>query len=729
MQGEISTPFGAKRGNTCYFEYGDNRDYRQPFQTNHFFANATYDVSDDLTLKGQFFSVRMAEWAGTSTSNPGGTTRIGQLPAIRGEIPGNPFPAVDANGNALYGFDANGDGIPDRGTVDLNNDGWNDYLVAGIVDNGVPLNEDIKARRLRPINKTMANDWNPSVQLASHTQDMDNINTQTDRIHRWFLEAEFTVPYIEGWQGQASFTRNFREREFRSNQNYDIGAMIQGLNCDVANDRDSCYSPFFVLDPANATKAHVLEDISARDREQVLDELDIIDIVFTGDVPLFGYELPGGPVAAAIGYQKREDHFTNTPAAVEIAGDAWIGSSEKENVVSGNRRVTSYFAELSLPILSNLEVSLAVRNEDFSTGQDSTDPKYGITYAPFDWLTLRATQGDAFIAPNLEQLFNPETCGLTTVTDRFGPFSAFTTGCAGGNPELQNESSESKQFGFDLNFDDWDLHVTWNETDFTNRIITTSSQTIIELDFFNFQQATGFTGDGLTEATQPSLAQLAAWNSSGLADPRITRSPDDLQDIIRMQSGSSNAQTVKVTAIDVQASYNFTLDGLGLENWGDFRLGLQATYIDEFLYQEDPLSPIIDGAGLYNDRTGAAPNLPRIKANLRLGWIRGNHSIVSTVHYIDDMPYDGPTFSLIKDFANTFYPQNIIGGDVRAWTDMDIAYTYRGYEAFGGAASFTLGLRNAFDRKAQSSTEFAGVIGQLQDPLGRVIYARMVYDF
>ena len=164
-----------------------------------------------------------------------------------------------------------------------------------------------------------------------------------------------------------------------------------------------------------------------------------------------------------------------------------------------------------------------------------------------------------------------------------------------------------------------------------------------------------------------------------------------------------------------------------MDNWGDFRVSLQATYIDEFIYQENALSPIIDGAGLYNDTTGAAPNLPEWKANLRMGWSRGDHSITSTVHYIDSMPYDGPQFSHIDGFAFTTRPRNMT--EVRAWTDMDLAYTYRGYQAFGGEASFTLGSRNVFDRQAQRSPEFAGVIGQLQDPLGRMIYARMVYDF
>jgi len=37
-------------------------------------------------------------------------------------------------------------------------------------------------------------------------------------------------------------------------------------------------------------------------------------------------------------------------------------------------------------------------------------------------------------------------------------------------------------------------------------------------------------------------------------------------------------------------------------------------------------------------------------------------------------------------------------------------------------------IRNVFDREAQRSPEFAGVLGGLQDPRGRNIQARIQFD-
>jgi outer membrane receptor protein involved in Fe transport len=441
---------------------------------------------------------------------------------------------------------------------------------------------------------------------------------------------------------------------------------------------------------------------------------------------LGGFELPGGPIGAAIGYQWRDDSYTNIPSLVEIAGDTWIGSADKEVLTSGSREVDAYFAEFSIPVLSTLEIQAAVRREEFSTGQESTDPKYGLTWTATDWLTLRATQGTAFIAPTLEQLLNPITCGLSTVTDRFSNFDAFTTACAGGNPNLENEESESTSFGFDIALGDFSMSLTYNQTDFENRIINTSAQDIMAFDFLAFQQATGFSGDGLSAAARPTPAQLAAWVSDPRSNKAIIRDPGDLGTILQVNGlGAGNAETVNVTAYDFQANYSMSLN-----NWGDLRFGLQATYVDEFLYQSKPTDPVSDAAGNYNDQTGAAPELPQLKANLQIGWTMGNHSVQTITRYVDAIDnYDGPLFTHLDNFGGFERPAGIRTTNIKAWTQLDANYTYRGVELFDGELSFSIGGRNLTDREAQRSPEFAGVLGALHDPLNRVFYARAVYDF
>ena len=712
---QVASPYGLALGSSCFFEFGDTRSYREPTDNAKLYTNMTWEVDDDLTLSAQAYRARQHQTAYTSTSNPG-NSRIGELGGIRGELPGNPFFATDANGNQLYGVDANGDGVPDRGASDLNNDGLMDYLISGTANNGIPLREDVQARTLRPINKT-------NTIPAGHSYDYDNLSDYLDTVSRVSFQADFTVPFIDGWEGMAAWTHSESTLQIMSNQNYDIEAMKKGLACDVVNDRDACYNPFFVTDPSNLTSIHVLDDIAARDTEWEFDELTTIDIVLNGEVPLGGFELPGGPIGAALGYQLRQDSFQNTPSAVELSGNTWIGGTEPEVITTGSRDVDAFFAEFAIPVLDNLEIEAAIRREEFSTGQRSTDPKIGFTFAPTDWLTLRGTQGDAFIAPTLSQLYDPVSCGLSTVTDRFGPFSAFTTACQGGNAELKNESAETQSLGFDLVFENWDVHLTWNNTTFVNRIVTTTGQQIAEIDFQAYKDWSGFSGNGIGAANQPAAGQLEAWLASGLSDSRIIRDPSDIFSILQVNTGDSNASSVDVTAYDLQANYR-----LSLNNLGDLRFNLQATYIDSFLYQEDSTKPVVEAAGKYNDTTGVAPEMPQLKANLQMVWSKGNHAVNAIARYVDDMPYDGPLFTHLDFFANYNRPGNIGETGVLAWTDMDIGYTYRGFEFMGSNLNFTVGSRNVFDREAQRSPEFAGVLGGLQDPMGRNFYARVQFD-
>lgn len=712
---QIANPLGvySPANQTCYFQFGDTRSYREPTDNNQWYTNATWEVDDGLTLSAQAFHARQSQTAYTSTSNPG-NSRIGELPTVRGEIPGNPFVAVNASGLPIYGVDANGDGVPDRGTSDLNGDGLMDYRVSGTVNNGIPLREDVRPRTLRPINKS-------HLVTPGHSPDQDNLQDLVDTNSRWTLQADFDVPLLEGWEGMAAFSQSESMFQLMSSQNYDIEAMAKGLNCDVVNDRDACYNPFMVVDPSAQTSPQVLGDIKARDTAWEYESLTTIDIVLNGELPLGGFELPGGPIGAAVGYQFRGDDFTNIPAAVEIMGDTWIGGTEPEVITNGSREIDAFFMELAIPVLDNLEIEAAVRREEFSTGQSSTDPKVGFTFAATDWLNIRGTKGDAFIAPTLGQLYDPVSCALTTVTDRFGDFSAFTTGCAGGNALLKNETAKTESLGLDLNFENWDVHLTWNNTAFKNRIVNQTGQQLIDLDFANYKASSGFSGSG-TAGNQPAAGELAKWLNSGQSDPRIIRDPNDIFTVLQVNTGSGNASSVDITAWDLQANYRFSFDSLG-----DFRLNLQATYIDSFQYQEDATKPLVEAAGKYNDTTGTAPELPQLKANLQLNWNKGSHSITSIARYVDDMPYDGPTYSTARFLIPYWY--DIKAEGIKAWSQMDMVYTYRGLELMGTETNFSLGARNVFDREAQRSPEFAGILGGLQDPLGRVIYARAQFNF
>lgn len=695
----LASPNGFPLFGRCWYEFGDTRDYREPNKNTNVYSNLTYEVNDDLTLSTQVNYSRQLENGRSSTSNPGG--RDTELPTVRGELPGNPFRAVNSLGAELFAMDANGDGIPDR---DANN-------TVLLNPNGIPFYEDVNPNGWRPIGKAHA-------LSANHNSDGSRQDEGDDRDLRFTFTADFTVPFLDGWEGTSFYTwMESRDKDI-SSQTLSFGAIAQGLTCDILNDADACFNPFAPNDSANGGRivngVAIEDQIATAFREDNRTELQTFDIILNGEVPLGDFELPGGPIGAAFGYQRREDSFEQTPPANIISGDQFIGAQVLP--FGSSREVNSWFLELAIPLLDNLELSAAVRNESFSTGQASTDPKIGLVYQPTEWLSLRGTWGTSFIAPTLIQLGQPQNCGLTAVDDLFSTFNAFVASCIEGNPNLIPESSENASFGIDLTpIDGLSINYTWNRTEFDDRIVQQSTEDVLRRDFAQFQALTGFAGPG-----DPSIDQLTAWVTNPASDPRIQRDAGDLTKINTVIRSDENASSINVEASDLRVAY--TTD---ISDWGTFRVALDASYFHSYEYQLDSMQPLTEGVGQQNGTIGGVPALPEYKANLTLGWNKGQHAASVITRHVDEVVFDANPFSFLRFAPNNNWRDV---DTIRAWTDVDAFYTYRDVEFLGGNGAITVGARNLFDRQAQKTGMFAGVVGELQDPLGRVVYARLNFE-
>ncbi|MAO41139.1 MAG: hypothetical protein CMK70_13350 [Pseudohongiella sp.] len=692
-----NNPNGFTFGGQCWYDFGEFWDYRAAQDQGQAFAHATYDFSSGLTLSGQWGYFKRRTYNRGSPSNPGG--RVGELPTVRGEIPGNPFPAVDANGNQLYAVDANGDGVPDRNANGM-------VIRAPNAAAGIPFNEDVAFAAWRPWGKhgTLPTQLGP-----------DGATVGSGLIYGWrsALRADFTVPWIEGWEGSASYLYSEQTDNSRAN-NFSLSALTQGLNCDVANDRDACFTPFVSTDPSTRNTQAVADSTYVQNRVFDVESLQTLDVVLNGVISPGGFVLPGGEVGAAVGYQRREDRFDNTPSLHSLTGDVFIGTQLFP--VSDGRTVDAYFVELSLPLFNTLEAQVAVRNEEYSTGQSSTDPKFGLVYIPTDWLTVRATTGTSFIAPTLNQLNAPESCGLTNVSDPFTTFAAFTANCSQGNPNLVPESADTTAFGVTLNLlDGMTLDIDWSETNFEDRIISSTTADILAADFFNFRQATGYSGSGL-----PPVDQVRAWVNNPLSDKRIQRDPNNVAQIDRIISSSTNASKMDVTALDLKFDYLFSIG-----DWGTLNFGLDATYVDSYTYQLSADRAVVEAKGNQNALTGAVPPMPEWKANASIGWNMGNHSANVMVRYIDEITFDAEKFSFQRLLPFSNYRDVEV---LRASTITDASYNYSGLDALGGEFSFTVGARNLFDRLPQKVPMLGGMESILYDPTGRMLYGRVTFE-
>ncbi|MEQ8409248.1 MAG: TonB-dependent receptor [Gammaproteobacteria bacterium] len=724
-----NSPWGTNALGRCWLSFGDTRDFMEAIDSTALYGNLRWETSPDLTLSAQVMYNRQVVQGRTNPGNPG--ARVAELPTVRGELPGNTFRAVSGDGQPLFAVprrdaggaivtDAFGQPLPQRGA-----DG-NVMLASNqfaSLDNdpqgGIPFREDVRIGAWLPFGKVVAN-----TQPTGFAEN-DGVNMELDdkRTMRLALTADFTVPFIEGWEGTSYYTYGQERVQDDFHQSFSFSAVEQGLNCDVINDAGACFNPFAAVNPDLRTPQVVADAVMTRFANNDVERLQTFDVIINGNLPLGGFELPGGPIAAAIGYQRRDETDENNPAANLIGNDQLIGTQVLPNKT--RRNSNSYFAEFSFPLLENLELTAAVREESFSTGQGKVIDKYGIIYRAADWISFRATTGEAFIVPTLNQLNAPESCGLSNVDDLFTSFSGFITSCSIGNQNLSSETSESVSVGFDVSLaDSLVFSLTWSETDFSDRIVSTTTQDIVRSDYRNFQDATGFAP---TDANPyPSVAQLEAWVADPRSDKRIFRSSNDVTTTVRINQSDSNASNMLVQAWDTRLGYDFSLNDVGLDGWGDIRMQLQATYMDTYQFQLSSDSPVREAVGNQNNDYGAVPAIPQIRANFGLAWSLGQHTVSTTTRFVDEVDFDANEFSFQRFFPGSNWQSTDV---IREWTQLDAFYSYRGLEMWDGEFNFTVGARNLTDRMPQKVGMIAGVEAELQDALGRVVYARVNYNF
>ncbi len=681
-------------GSVCNLEIGEWHDYKTAQESATAYTNISYDFDNEVSIAFQSSLFERETFVRRSPTSSGGN--IKNLPVIRGEMPGNPFRAVTSTGAPLFAQDSNKDGIPDR----------NSNNVVILNPNGIPFYEDVTFSRWRPITKH----GTLSSQLNSDGTRRGGIIADG---YRSVLSTEFPVPFLEGWTGTSAFTHQTTNTK-SPDLNYSVSRIAKALNCDVLKNRDACFNPFYSSNPSTLNTQATVDGITVVQASYDTSRLQTWDSVISGTVEPGGFQLPGGPIGMAVGYQwiRTYNDFDDTELFKQ--NDAFNGSQGFDTTYKRNTR--SVFSEFLLPIFDNLEVQVAVRKEKYSTGHSSTDPKYGVMYAPFENFLMRVSTGTSFIVPTVSQLTRPESCGLQSLDDRFSTFSSFVQTCATGNLLLTPETADTLSLGFTWDImDGLVLDIDWAETDFTDRIVSTGAADIMTNDFFNYVAAFG---QPTTPNGKPTLGQLAAWVADPRSDKRIVRSPSDLNFIERVFTSASNASSQFVRAVDMKLRYSFSVG-----DWGGFMATVNATYIDTHTLQLGPTKPKFEAVGNQNDLTAAVPPLPRWKGDIGLGWNKGSHAARISARYLDSVRYEGALFPFQAAFNPNYNPVSRLDSE----TTVDVSYSYSGFNMLNGMGEFTVGSRNVFDNMPTGIPSLGGMEAFLHDPIGRTLYARFTY--
>ncbi|MCL1036672.1 TonB-dependent receptor [Shewanella submarina] len=128
------------------------------------------------------------------------------------------------------------------------------------------------------------------------------------------------------------------------------------------------------------------------------------------------FELPGGSVGWALGYEYRKEEGEFIPDEFSSEGLTTGGASDPQQ---GGFSVDEIYFETYLPVLDSLSFEAAVRYSDYDTSAgvkfDSTNYEIGFDWRPLDFMRFRGGYSTGFRAPNISELNQAQSTGFPQV--------------------------------------------------------------------------------------------------------------------------------------------------------------------------------------------------------------------------------------------------------------------------------------------------------------------------
>ncbi|MCR5872484.1 MULTISPECIES: TonB-dependent siderophore receptor [unclassified Sphingomonas] len=305
--------------------------------------------------------------------------------------------------------------------------------------------------------------------------------------------------------------------------------------------------------------------------------LEVINAQLDGSL----FAIPGGNVRIAMGAEHRVE-YTYTSL---LTGQA---ATQVRTADSGTRNVDAVFAELFVPIvgadnaapgLERLNLSLALRHENYSDFGSTTNPKIGVTYSPWQGLVLKGTYGTSFRAPTFTEVSTiGGGAGLYFDTLPGPSGNQIGIGIAGGNPGLQPEQATTWSFGVDVApvaLPGFTASVNYFRIDYTDQIqaLRGTPGLLTNPIYSQFVQF------------NPTPAQISALVNSGLP---INQAINQSLVTFIADGRRQNLGTSLFRGLDFTAAYRW--------NWGgvDLDAGIQGTYVLDYLFEAVPGAGLVD---------------------------------------------------------------------------------------------------------------------------------------
>jgi len=452
------------------------------------------------------------------------------------------------------------------------------------------------------------------------------------------------------------------------------------------------------------------------------------------------WTLPAGDVGLLLGFELRDEEMDDdrdprldgTITYTDYEGDTYplvadVLNSSPTGDVSGSRDVTSFFAELQIPVAEKVDMQLALRNEDFSDFGSATVGKLALGWDVAPWMYLRGSFSTAFRAPNIIQVNEKTVVRSGTRYDRAAfqvnavqsvdnvidsdsryTIQRMATGASG----LDAEESDNTSIGVVLTPTD-NLIVTvdtWTiEKDKTIGLFGRENQTVNDM-LLRFANGTNncatFAGDPLVVREAPDEGDAAGFAAAGVCP---------FGDIKYIQNDYTNMALRTVEGTDVGVYYS-----LETNNGSAFDVRYNGTFLDKF---EQKASG--DFAALQAKKdSGEIPESIPLKG---FGDLLGKDGVYDNKHSVRVSWDKGPYRVSLTGLKKGSFVQTSLGLKdgvayvVPSMTTLNLTMSY-GFDVRGNKAKIRFAVKNLEDERAPTADRYYGYYADAHSDYGRNYY-------
>lgn len=401
------------------------------------------------------------------------------------------------------------------------------------------------------------------------------------------------------------------------------------------------------------------------------------------------FELPAGAVDLAAGVEGRTEKLESYRSLDEQQGQV-IGGSEGFNTF-GDRRVSSAYAELRVPLFTGAELQAAGRFEDYSDFGETTKPKLALSYKPTSWLLVRGSFSQSFKAPDLAQLYNGGTVAFS----------------AGNIPDPRRPADPARQLKI-VTIGNPALMPEETDTYFVGVVFEPGKRLLggaldglsFNLDYFKFDGVNVIANFGGNVILQNELASPVFGSRVVRGVPTPAEAAAGLPGpLLHVNDSFQNVATQAYEGYDFGIRYEWRT-----ASWGRFAATADVTYTHSINFA---------GVEFIDSYT-----FPRWRGNARLIWARGDWS--ASLFATHTTSYDDAAV------ATAGLGGNGLLNRIADYTTYNAQVSYRGWKGY----TIALGTNNVLDTSPPVTfTQPEGYDNLTHSAEGRYVYLRISRDW